>query len=569
MNKTIILNDNYGKRLRDEIMGDPNNSLTGEVEIQVKNRKTGEIESQQKHNLIVYGGREWLLKKSFCTNVAENPSFIRNSEILWFGVGNGGGEPGNPLQCGCTYGSDNDLYNPVRLRYEFNTNEQSVNPYYASRIMANGDVVNGFYKKITYVSVKPDQANPYKVGNKVTYPNLIAELRMEITPDDGTGQTFLNNDYEKGYCDINEAALFIADSRLMDPGQQDKTLTYYTQDYTTYNDNRKYFLPEQNLPEYIIKDIDTFNSKIEWTSDKPFPDSLTQYFDIYFEDTKLNTQPLLFGIYKDGSSSLTGSIRLNAQQHKLYFQFITPDSNECSFELDNIPSDVTHIDQLTFKSTGTISIKVEKTDKIEDQSKIQTKCQYRDGYTTDYKDITGYEYLFNDDSVIYYFLPVGYVYNQSEQKWQIDHNFIFQSIIRVIQATDLSDELVINEIVTDQHTLQCRCYVDNETIEKLQEGMKVYTYDDSESSNKIPYETPATITDIYNAKNVINPDTTIKSYFVIEHDGFKSEVYPQGLKCKFYKTTKDNPYIMFNRVTFSTIRMSKSRDIVLIWRIYF
>ena len=121
----------------------------------------------------------------------------------------------------------------------------------------------------------------------------------------------------------------------------------------------------------------------------------------------------------------------------------------------------------------------------------------------------------------------------------------------------------------DPNTLQCRCYVDNDTITNLQEGMKVYTYEDSNNSNKIPYDTPATITDIYNAKEVISQDTLERSYFVIEREGFESEVYPNGLKCKCYKITKDNPYIMFNRVTFSTIRMSKNRDIVLIWRIYF
>lgn len=579
MKKTVILNENYGKRLRDEIMGDPNNSLTGEVEIQVRDRKTGKIESQEKHNLIVYGGREWLLKKAFCTNVAENPNFIRNSEILWYGVGNGGGEPGNPLQCGCTYGSDNDLYNPVRLRYEFNTNSQSTNPYYASRIMPNGDIVNGYYKKITHVSIKPDQANPYKVNNKITYPNLIAELRLELTPDDCVGQTFLNNDFEKGYADINEAALFIADNRLVDPGAQDRTLTYFTQDYTAYNDNRMYLESGQDLPEYEEESSTRYN----WTNDKPFPNLAVQYFNVYKRNgdetdvtklTKLNIEPLLFGIYKDGTSKTTGYVSIN--NHKLEYSFVNgSDNTSGSF---SIPNDINSLDQLLFSSNGTIVINVEKTDKIEEQSQIQCKCQYRNSYTADYKDITEFKNVFGDNNNTYkYFLPVGYVLNPKENKWEVDYSFTQYSIVRVIQATDFADELVIQEIIADQNSLQCRCYVDNETIKKLSEGMKIYTYNDSESSNKIDFNTPATITDIYDAEQANGTEGTLeRSYFIIEHDGFKSEVYTDpvkypdgGLNCRYYRLIKDSPYIMFNRVTFSTIRMSKSRDVILVWRIYF
>ena len=577
MNKTVILNENYGKRLRDEIMGDPSNGLKGEVEIQVRNRDTGQIESQQKHNLIVYGGREWLLKKAFTTNVSSNPNFIRNSEILWFGIGCGGGEPGNPLQCGCTYGSDTDLYNPVRMRYEFNTNSVSSNPYYASRILPNGDIVNGYYKKITYVSIREDQANPYKVNKEIKYPKLIAELRLEVSPDDVCGQTFLGNDYEKSYADINEAALFIADNRYMDPGQQDNTLTYITQDYTSYNDNRRNMEPNQDLPRY---EEDNDNLKYTWTENTPFPNLATQYFNIYLNSENntdpLNSQPILMGIYKDGTSKTTGYIELDPETHMLAYHFEN-DGTESSGSLE-VPEEVLVLSDLKIKSIGTIFIKAIKSTKLasDTDKPIQTCCNFRNTYKADYQQITEYVDSFETSNEYNYFLPVGYVFDRDAKEWVKNDSFILNSIIRVIQAIDFSEEGVIKEIITDPNTLQCKCYVDTQVIDKLSEGMSIYTYNDSNSLNKISSDNSATILSIYNAKSEYGEDTQERSYFIIERDGLVNEAYTDpekypdgGLDFRFYKLVKDTPYIMFNRVTFSTIRISKSRDIILVWRIYF
>ncbi len=584
MNKTVILNDNYGKRLRDEIMGDPSNGLKGEVEIQVRDRKTGKIESQQKHNLIVYGGREWLLKKAFTTNVAIDPNYIRNSEILWFGVGNGGGEPGNPLQCGCTYGSDDDLYNPIRMRYEFNSNAQSTNPFYASRILPSGDVVNGYYKKITYVSVKEDQANPYKINNSIHYPYLIAELRLEISPDDCCGQTFLDNNFEKSYADINEAALFIADNRYADPGQQDNTLTYVTQDYTSYNNNRRNMEKSQELPEFEIEEDEYHNIlKYKWTSGNPYPNLSVQYFNIFRaenENVSFNNQPVLFGIYREGLGTITtGYIELDSHTLRYHFENGEGDGKIVNDGvINNLPNDITSLDNLKFLSNGTIFIKSEKSNKLDPtvDKPVQSCCMYRNNYTTDFTQINEYENSFETSNVKYYFLPVGYIYDRSEEKYVKDESFIINSIIRVVQSLDFSDTCYIEEIVTDQNTLQCRCYVNNNVIDKLYEGLDIYTYNDESSLNKIPYNNPAKITGIYNAKNEYGEGTLERSYFLIEREGLFDEVYkgksgyPQGgLPCRYYRLMKDKPYIMFNRVTFSTIRVSRSRDIILVWRIYF
>ena len=102
--------ENYSKTLREDVSS---SDLRGYVEVNVKNIKTGEIEHQENHNLIVYGGREWLLRKIFGKMIVtandDYNDFIQNSGITWVGFGCGGGEPGNPLQCGTTMGSDKDL----------------------------------------------------------------------------------------------------------------------------------------------------------------------------------------------------------------------------------------------------------------------------------------------------------------------------------------------------------------------------------------------------------------------------------------------------------------------------
>ena len=85
-------------------------------------------------------------------------------------------------------------------------------------------------------------------------------------------------------------------------------------------------------------------------------------------------------------------------------------------------------------------------------------------------------------------------------------------------------------------------------------------------------DNPSTITEIYNAViETGNKNTTQKSYFIIDRgDNFVNETYEgDGLDAKCYFLTHDKPYIMFNRVCFSTVRISSSREILLIWRIYF
>ena len=588
MKKTINLNENYGKRLKDELVSQPNTGgLKGEVEILVKNKESGEIESQQKHNLIVYGAREWLLKKVFNTNVANNNDFIKNSEILWFGVGNGGGEPGNPLQCGCTYGSDTDLYNPIRMRSEFNNNLQSPNPYYASRIMPNGDIQSGFYKKITYVSIKEDQANPYKRNNTIYYPNLIAEVRLEVSSDDCCGQTILNNDFEKSYADINEAALFIADRRYDDPAHQTTNLSQSNYDYYhNLSIEREYHEEGINVPQ-----CDKTNQKMEWTSSKPFSPQSVQYYNVYVPVTsesesdymevqedgtnvyfkKISVKPFLLGIYStDESVVCTGKIELISGG--LSYSFTCGNkTNNGNIELTQT---LTSLENVYIKSAENILINVIKSNKLnttETNGVVYTTCRYSNSYSSDFTTIKERSNDFGEENSHRFIFPVGYVFDSNNQL-VTDDSFIKTSVIRIIQSTDVYHSIKIKEILIDNNSTECKCYVDNETILDLSEGMKIYTYNDSLSNNKISMDNPSTITEIYNAViETGNKNTTQKSYFIIDRgDNFVNETYEgDGLDAKCYFLTHDKPYIMFNRVCFSTVRISSSREILLIWRIYF
>jgi len=116
MNKqTIILNDTNRKNLKESV-GVSSGNLRGEVGIYEKSKSGSLKQIGEKKNMIVYGGREWLMQRAFGSILTGSSSDVYNKTIRWFGVGNGGGEPGNPLQAGATQGQDTTLLSQVRLR---------------------------------------------------------------------------------------------------------------------------------------------------------------------------------------------------------------------------------------------------------------------------------------------------------------------------------------------------------------------------------------------------------------------------------------------------------------------
>jgi len=205
MDKRIVgLNDKY-RTLKESVSVTGGRSHPrGEVGIYEKTKSGKLVPLVDKSNMIVFSGREWLLRRAFGSSIVGNDSEIYNKVIKWFGVGNGGGEPGNPLQAGATYGQDTGLAQPVRLRSGLTILDPGY-PMYASDYNGN----HGYYKKFSSVIVREDRGNPYTIGNITSYPSLIAEIRIELSSDDATGGS---------YEDLNEAALFVANPLLDDPG---------------------------------------------------------------------------------------------------------------------------------------------------------------------------------------------------------------------------------------------------------------------------------------------------------------------------------------------------------------
>jgi hypothetical protein len=591
MKQTVTLTDNYRKRLKDEICEGVSGGLRGEVEIQVRNKETGEIESTQKKNLIVYGGREWLLKKAFASNVTIDGGILdtlKNSEIMWFGVGSGGGEPGNPLQCGTTYGSDTDLYNPIRLRYELDTASSS-NPNYASRII-NGNPISGFYKKISYIGIKEDLANPYKVNGTVLYPNLIAEIRLEISTDDVCGQTYLETDFERSYADINEAALFIADSRVSDPGKNN-LLTESSVDYYTYNsDGKRYYFKEGNvLPQY--SKISTV--EYAWTDVNTFPNNSVQYFDTYYkfkstsEDynytengeyyklEKVTQIPKIFGIYNNDSlNNCIGSIKLDKTNQKIDFEFtrVNKSGGVISSLSFNIPyenkftTDYT-LDDFVFLTHGTVFVNVNKCTQFIDKDKpVSLSCVYKNGYMSDGITLLPPQYsVFEDSNIKTLMFPINFTFDKHGELIPCEDGKPFNnfSIINVTQSTDTYIDVECKYITTDENSTECRIYTDN--ISRVYEGLKVFNTLPEDSINHISKQNPATVSDVYKAKNAAE-----RSYFVIDRkNGMVDQEFEDPVTFKLYSNVVNNPYTMFNRVCFSTIRLSHSREVLLLWRIYF
>jgi hypothetical protein len=81
MSKRIItLNDSYSKNMREKISVSSGN-LKGEVSIfEKKNGKLGRL--LDKKNMIVFGGRSWLLTKAFGTSLDGNDSDVYSKEII-------------------------------------------------------------------------------------------------------------------------------------------------------------------------------------------------------------------------------------------------------------------------------------------------------------------------------------------------------------------------------------------------------------------------------------------------------------------------------------------------------
>ena len=632
MKQTINLRDSHTRKLRDGISSE----LKGEVEIQVRNKKTGEIEKIEKHNMIVFGGREWLLRRAFGPMLSDNENNIHilNSAIKWIGLGNGGGEPGNPLQSGCTLGQDTDLYSPVRIRYPNDNNNTQLDGYYASRILSDGSIVPGYYKQISYVSLKEDMANPYEENGIIHYPKTIAEIRIELSSDDCNGANYTNLQNNVAYQDINEAALFIADETLTDPGTQQQISNINI--YPSGANNRINY----NKDVQIIQPIVFEDDELYWGSGERetsyYPAQLSQYFDVYekiyvsgenqtseYYDVepdglrkyftlgrKLSTVPIFIGT-KTGSdhccvrATITSEINSGENYDNTATIKIVSLADDTKSEEDedsiveifsygyNSDKPLTSLkDNIAIISHGTVYVRYDNRISLEDERgeryPVFDTVQYRNTYNQGWTNLIKPKSFvtFNEDTKEYeantksdgrQWLPIGYKFDDEYNLIEITPNdptsivFDLSSTIRVNETTNTVTKIKITGMEPEESSYQVRCYVSDADIKLVREGMRVYTVNDPMNvGNTISPDAPLMVTGIYdrtdNTQVIANMRT---SYFTVDRPGTVKMEYPEGFDCYVYDDMDVQAYRMFSRCTFSSIRKTSDREVVVLWRVYF
>jgi len=552
MKQTITVRDPYSKNLHDAVSSD----LKGYVEVNVTNKKTGEIEHQENHNLIVYCGREWLLRKLFESSITNNN--VANTSIKWVGFGCGGGEAGNPLQTGTTLGSDNDLYQPVRIRFNDEQNTTNANQYYASRVLPNGSVIPGYYKQLSSVTLKEDHANPYIENNIKKYPTLIAEIRVELSSDDCNGENYSENGNLTAYQDINEAALFISDNTVTDPGTdvgfQEKftdvtgSNKVYHQDgltRTQTDDSTSQITYHSNTNTWDIDDSLSYNSYILQVKNGDTWTTISTRSHV-FEDGKLlqirrNSDTGVFSYYVNSGAA-------GAQ----YEEVSIP---EWAYTSSTSP-------HLRLVSCGLYELTYENYLTNSDGKNCYCELQYRNDFNAPWTILSTRTLRSTGESV-----TETYAVNGTSVP-----GISSLSMFRTRQTVNQAETIHIQSIESDpeETSYEVKCYVSDTDIQKVIAGQYIYTDSDTQLGNTIHRSAPIKVLSVFNRVSAY-PDTyqNYHSYFVVERDHTTTGTYTgTGLGAYVYKSVDTNPYTMFSRVTLSSIRKSQDREIVIVWKIY-
>lgn len=579
MKQTIRLKpENYSKTIHESVSS--TGDLRGYVEVNVKNTKTGEIEHQENHNLIVYGGREWLLRRIFGKMITNN-DFACNSGIKWVGFGCGGGEPGNPLQCGTTMGSDKDLYQPVRIRFDddSNTTEQSKN--YASRVLPNGSVIPGYFKKITNITIKEDHANPYVQDGVTKYPSLIAEMRIELSADDCNGVNYTENGNLISYQDINEVALFISDQDIEDPGavSSGKYDTVYTD------------LSQAGEKTFDNGEIigDGYDSRHNMVEEFTYAEVAGVKFRECLVDIPNNAYRFQIQINKDGNS-----IWKDIDPNSRGIQLDKIDANKFRVKDDGVQLLYSLDSGSTWSTTvnghwaytleagesiqncpvrlvpcGKFTIRANKSTVFTGSEPVNYEIQYRNYYNEPWKTLIAGTFGDSGDNMHSKTIVVycnAYDTSSNPTTCMISAGG-YGTMFRCKQTDKNSDEVTITEMKTEETSYDVKCYVSNTDINKLHIGDFVYSKPDQNFGeyNNIPQSAPLKILNIH-VKDGSNDEA---SYFVIEKMGTEDKTYSGTMpKMTFYTPSTEQPYVMFSRVTLSSIRKSIDREIIIVYRIY-
>lgn len=238
------------------------NAFRGEVSIFDKH-EDGNLSLIERKNLIVYQGRTWLLERAFGSKLEGAIEENYNKTLKWFGLGQGGGEPGNPIQAGATAPWHTDLQDPIIIK------EDGLSPTYASKLITDVGQVNGYYKTFSTVYRKQDFSNSFILGNGEFYPELIAEIRVDIGKTEAIGIT----GSPTTYIDLNEAGLFFGD----DTDTEDNTSTT-----SEFNIVKVEKLSDETTTRYILESGSNLNSPISY--------SVGDYIEVYNAEINSGTQ---------------------------------------------------------------------------------------------------------------------------------------------------------------------------------------------------------------------------------------------------------------------------------------
>lgn len=185
METTVVkINENYGSKC----LKDSNKKIHSErkplgyVEIYEKDEKTGEEKFLGKHNLVVWQGREWVCSKIFDVNNVLISPILASDYISWFGLGESGADPGDPLDPLTVTDDRTELFSPIAI----STTDSSC-----------GDLQAGSYYKHYFDSLEfisdSNEGGSY----------VIAKIEITIGTDDANGS---------GTQNINEAGLYVSAS---------------------------------------------------------------------------------------------------------------------------------------------------------------------------------------------------------------------------------------------------------------------------------------------------------------------------------------------------------------------
>ena len=197
---TVVIKEMYG----DSCLADQFNINTpaerrprGEVHI-YEESADGRKELIRKNNLIVYLGREMLAQRLLnFNNASVTPT--KDEWLQWFGVGDGGVRPADPLDPTSPINDDEYLYSPVMI--SDTTSSLYADPHTTGEVRTGDSYVypsDGFYKKIFDQDTNPVEFETDSL-NDDRY--LVIKITTTIGVDDANGQQ------------LSEAGLFSAASR--------------------------------------------------------------------------------------------------------------------------------------------------------------------------------------------------------------------------------------------------------------------------------------------------------------------------------------------------------------------